>query len=143
MASGHDGTVPLGALLGDAYQAVMDFVLGRLAVEGFTDVRLAHLAIFQHLDPDGTRIGELAGRTRLTNQSVGYLVDSLEELGYVERVAVPGDRRGRIVRLTARGWEEMAACGRALAEIERDWATLLGAHEFGQLRDMLSKLRKP
>src|SRR3984893_17581673 len=34
------------------------------------------------------------------SQSVGYLVDSLEEFGYVERVTVPGDRRGRVVRLT-------------------------------------------
>jgi DNA-binding MarR family transcriptional regulator len=140
MASGDEEDVPLGSLLRAGYEAVMDYVLGRLATEGFADVRPAHLAIFQHLDPDGTRIGELASRARLTNQSVGYLVDSLEEFGYVERVAVPGDRRGRVVRLTLKGWEEMAACGRALTEIEKIWSEQLGAQRFGELRRILAEL---
>lgn len=143
MASGDQDEVPLGSLLRNGYQAVLDYVLGRLAAEGFADVRPAHLTVFQHLDPDGTRIGELASRARLTNQSVGYLVDSLEELGYVERIGVPGDRRGRIVRLTAKGWEEMAACGRALAEIEEIWSEQLGAQRFRQLRRMLGELHQP
>jgi acetamidase/formamidase len=52
---------------------------------GFDDVRPAHMAIFQNLGPDGARIGELAERAKLTNQSVGYLVDYLEQHGYVER----------------------------------------------------------
>lgn len=140
MASGDEEDVPLGSLLRAGYEAVMDYVLGRLATEGFADVRPAHLAIFQHLDPDGTRIGELASRARLTNQSVGYLVDSLEEFGYVERVAVPGDRRGRVVRLTLKGWEEMAACGGALTEIEKIWSEQLGAQRFGELRRILAEL---
>jgi DNA-binding MarR family transcriptional regulator len=120
----------------------MDFVLAHLAAQGFADVRPAHLAVFQHLGPpDGVRIGELATRARLTNQSVGYLVDSLEELGYVERLPDPTDRRVRVVQLTARGWEEMAACGAALADIEKLWADQLGAARFRQLRQMLVELR--
>ncbi len=43
------------------------------------------MAIFQNLGPEGARIGELAERAKLTNQLVGYLVDYLEEHGYVER----------------------------------------------------------
>lgn len=143
MTSGQQPDVPLGVLLRDGYEAVMDFVLARLAAEGFADVRPAHLAVFQHLGSGGVRIGELAVRARLTNQSVGYLVDSLEELGYVERVPDPADRRARVVQLTARGWEEMAACGTALAEIEKLWAERIGPQRFRQLRKMLVELRQP
>jgi len=143
MASDPQPDIPLGVLLRDGYEAVMDFVLARLAAAGFADVRPAHLAVFQHLGPDGVRIGELAVRARLTNQSVGYLVDSLEGLGYVERVPDPADRRVRVVQLTARGWDEMAVCGAALAEIEKLWAERLRPQRFRQLRKMLGELRRP
>lgn len=141
MANDHP-ELPLGALLRDAYEAVMDFVLARLAEDGFADVRPAHLAIFQHLSPAGSRIGELATRARLTNQSVGYLVDALEALGYVQRVDDPEDRRGRLVRLTPHGEDEMAACGRALADLEQSWSDQLGADRFVELRRMLVELRQ-
>ena len=67
----------------------MEYVQARLEQMGFDDVRPAHMAIFQNLGPDGARIGELAERAKLTNQSVGYLVDYLEQHGYVERRSDP------------------------------------------------------
>jgi len=61
------------------------------------------MAIFRHLRPEGSRIGEPAERSQLTNQSVGYLVDYLEEHGYVERRAAPRNRRASLVCLTEKG----------------------------------------
>ena len=86
--SGHTRrlrSADLGTLMRTGYHRTMEYVQARLEQLGFDDVRPAHMAIFQNLGPEGARIGELAERAKLTNQSVGYLVDYLEEHGYVER----------------------------------------------------------
>ena len=83
----------LGTLMRTGYHRTMEYVQARLEQLGFDDVRPAHMAIFQNLGPEGARIGELAERAKLTNQSVGYLVDYLEEHGYVERRPDPANRR--------------------------------------------------
>lgn len=120
-------------LLGAGYRQIVACVHARLAEAGFDDVRPAHMTIFQHLRPEGSRIGELAERAQLTNQSVGYLVDHLERRGYVERRPDPTNRRATLVCLTERGWEEMRACGRILDELERALAERLGPERLARL----------
>ncbi len=117
---------------------MIDYVHRRLAEAGFDDVRPAHMTIFQHLDPEGSRVGELAERTQLTNQSVGYLVDYLEEHGYVERRADPTNRRATLVCLTEHGWDEMRACASILDEIEAALSHSFGATRLVQLDALLT-----
>jgi len=66
----------------------------------------AHTAVFQHIEADGSRLTDLAERAQITKQSMGYLVDYLEERDYLERHADPSDRRATIICLTDRGWAE-------------------------------------
>ena len=130
----------LAVLLRTGYQGIVERVHARLARAGFDDVRPAHMTIFQHLRPEGSRIGELAERAQLTNQSVGYLVDHLEQRGYVERRPDPTNRRATLVCLTERGWEEMRACTRILEELEAEFARQLGARRLRQLHELLVDL---
>jgi DNA-binding MarR family transcriptional regulator len=127
-------------LMRAGYHRTMEYVQGRLEQRGFDDVRPAHMMIFQHLRPEGSRIGELAERALLTNQSVGYLVDYLERQGYVERRADPTNRRASLVCLTDRGWHEMAACAGILDELDAELAERLGAQRLEQLHDLLVEL---
>lgn len=122
------------------YQAIVAHVHDRLADAGFDDVRPAHMTVFQHLRPEGSRIGEIAERAQLTNQSVGYLVDHLERRGYVERRPDPTNRRATLVCLTTRGWDEMRACARILDDLDRALAGRLGGQRLAQLQDDLADL---
>src|SRR3712207_137977 len=92
---GTDETEPLlGALLRMPYQVMMtDAVEPGLAAAGYADIRSAHLPVLQALTwhPAGLRATDLAARSRITKQSMGYLVDHLQAGGYVERVADPID----------------------------------------------------
>src|SRR3982074_2425673 len=94
----------IGILLRIAFHAVVQGVTEGLARAGFDDVRPAHSAVFQPLKAEGSRLSALAEGAQMTNQSMGYLVDYLQERGYVERVPDPSDRRATLIRLTERGW---------------------------------------
>lgn len=124
------------------FQEVVSRVSAGLAEAGFDDIRPAHTAVFQHIKAEGSRLSELAERAQLTKQSMGYLVDYLEERGYLERRPDPSDRRAALIRLTERGWDETRAALRIIAEIERDWARRLGKRRMAQLRELLTELAR-
>jgi DNA-binding MarR family transcriptional regulator len=142
--SGHTARLRAGndlaMLMRTGHQRVMEYVQARLEQMGFDDVRPAHMAIFQNLGPEGARIGELAERAKLTNQSVGYLVDYLEEHGYVERRADPRNRRATLVCFTQRGWDEADACARILDKLDEELASRLGADKLQQLQGLLAEV---
>src|SRR5258708_514701 len=103
----HDDGRRIGELLRVPNQAVVAHCHRALNAAGFTDLRAAHMPIFMYIDhpPAGTTITILAERAQITKQSMGEVVDYMEKRGYVERIPDPVDKRAKIVRLTARGWE--------------------------------------
>jgi len=129
----------LGILMRTGYYRTMEYVQARLEQLGFDDVRPAHMAIFQNLGPEGARIGELAERAKLTNQSVGYLVDYLEEHGYVERRPDPTNRRATLVCFTERGWDEADACAKILDQLDEELTQRMGAERLEQLQALLAE----
>jgi DNA-binding MarR family transcriptional regulator len=130
----------LAMLMRTGHHRVMEYVQARLEQLGFDDIRPAHMAIFQNLGPDGARIGELAERAKLTNQSVGYLVDYLEEHGYVERRPDPRNRRATLVCFTERGWDEADACARILDHLDEELVRRMGAAKLQQLQGLLAEI---
>jgi DNA-binding MarR family transcriptional regulator len=109
----------------------------RVVAAGYGDLRPGHGCVFGNIDPDGSRLTDLAERARMTKQSVGEVASDLEARGYVERVSDPHDGRAKIIRLTDRG-REAQAIGRALIEdLERDWGERFGADRVAALREAL------
>jgi DNA-binding MarR family transcriptional regulator len=135
-----EGGRHLGVLLRDAWHSFIEELFTRLAAGGFDDLRPAYSPVFQHLERSGTRIGVLAERAQMTNQSMGYLVDALEKRGYVERRPDPGDRRAALVVITNRGRDEIAAARRLIAEIEHEWEDRIGSKRMAALREALEAL---
>jgi len=109
----------------------------RLAASAYADIRPAHGCVFGHVDPDGSRLTDLADRAHMTKQSVGEITTDLEQRGYVERVPDPSDGRAKIIRLTARGREAQALGWRLIDEIEHEWAERFGAGRIAALRETL------
>ena len=69
----------------------------------YAGTRAAHLAVFPHLDLEGTRLTELARRMGVTKQAVSQVVDDLERLEAVERQPDPEDGRAKRVVFTDKG----------------------------------------
>jgi DNA-binding MarR family transcriptional regulator len=64
--------------------------------------------------------GELVALSTLTRSGVGAMVHRLEEAGLIERLPDPGDKRRRLLQLSARGARRMRdACGACDDEVGR------------------------
>ena len=140
--SSRDERPNVGILLREPFQDVIRRVSAGLAAAGFDDLRPAHTAVFQHIEANGSRLTDLAERAQITKQSMGYLVDDLEQLGYLERRPDPTDRRATLICLTERGWDEVQTALAIIAAIEDEWASRLGKDRMRQLREALIELRR-
>ena len=58
--------------------------------------------------PDGLRMSEISTMLKVSNGNITGIVDKLTDEGLALRVAVPGDRRAQMVRLTPKGHELFA-----------------------------------
>lgn len=103
-------------------------------------LRPAHFRLLRFPGPDGLRPTELARRLGTTKQAINPLVNDLESWGYVARHPDPEDQRGRVLRLTDRGWQLLDTIRALHAEIERDWEARLGPARYRAFREALGEI---
>ena len=131
---------PFIRLLDTALDQFVDDLAARVADTEFSDIRVTHGCVFGNIDPEGSRLTELAERARMTKQSVGEVTTDLEQRGYVERAPDPADGRAKIIRLTERGHEAQTLGFELIAEIEREWGERIGEERVAALRDALEAI---
>jgi DNA-binding MarR family transcriptional regulator len=136
----QDNDYLIGSLLAIPAEALEHEVYARYAQAGYSDVRLVHSPIFRHLPPQGCRVTELARRGRMTKQAAGYLVDTLVEHGYLERVPDPTDGRAQIIKRTAKGWEINRLARQYVEEVQAEWTREYGEENMQQLLTLLRDL---
>ena len=127
-------------LLGVAFDDFCEQLERRLADTPYDDIRITHGCVFGNIDPEGTRLTDLAERARMTKQSVGEVTSDLEQRGYVERVADPSDGRAKIIRLTERGRAAQALGVGLIDELEQEWGERFGAERVAALREALEAI---
>ncbi|MFJ3623258.1 MarR family winged helix-turn-helix transcriptional regulator [Streptomyces iakyrus] len=96
----------------------LEYILGRaLEAEcGISHLTFEVLLILGRAGEPGLSMGAIAQEQVLTTGGATRLVDRMVASGLVERVEDPGDRRARLVRLTALGEETTVAAARAHVE---------------------------
>jgi DNA-binding MarR family transcriptional regulator len=99
----------LGILLALAYQQFVSELHQDLAERGFDDLARSDGYVFRALDSEPLTTSVLSDRLGITKQGAGQLVEDMTRRGYVESGPDPKDRRARLLRLTARGRDALAA----------------------------------
>jgi DNA-binding MarR family transcriptional regulator len=83
--------------------------------------------------PEGLRMSELSRYLRVSNGNVTGIVDRLTDEGLALRIAVPGDRRAQVARLTPEGIRAFDT----LATAHEAWIDeLLGALDASEIETM-------
>lgn len=89
---------------------------------------------------DGLTMTELSRYLMVSNGNVTGIIDRLAEIGFVDRLAAPGDRRAVVVRLTGRGVEAFARMAESHAGWVDDLLSELSRSEVGLMIGKLDRL---
>jgi DNA-binding MarR family transcriptional regulator len=132
----------LGALLRVPVEELRGRMLAALHENGFDDLIPAHLLVLRRPGPDGLRPIEIAEQAGMSKQALNYLLGQLEELGYLERVDDPDDRRSKRVRMTERGWGARKTMRAAVGAAEAEFVKAYGKRDLEALLDLLGRLNE-
>jgi len=132
----------IGATLNLLTQAVNHRVVQTLHAQGFTDFRPTFHPVFQWCKAEGSRLTELAELIGVSKPSMKEIIDVLVQLGYLERVPDPRDRRATLIRRTARGWEVNRIARDVVVAVQQEWSQALGTERFAQVLESLRILTR-
>ena len=127
------------SMLGQAYSALGFHIVEGVVGAGYPQ-KPKHSAVFAQISPDGSRLTELARAANMTPQAMGELVDELVDMGYVVRRPDPADGRAKLIVLTERGRDAVAAGRQTIEGIEEQVTAILGERGHRELRRLLSRL---
>jgi DNA-binding MarR family transcriptional regulator len=100
----------------------------------------SYAGVIIHLDLAGSRLTDLADRAGMTKQAMGKLVDELEAVGYVYRIADPIDGRAKVVCFSSSGIKLLQDSETVVNAIWQSYAELIGEENLIKLRDQLEDL---
>lgn len=86
----------------------------------------------------GVRVSELSSTLHITSAAVTQVINSLEEKGYVERLANPKDRRVVLVRPTSKGGDLINQAYKEHIGYLSDFVGFLGEGDSKELIRLLS-----
>jgi DNA-binding MarR family transcriptional regulator len=126
--------IPLARLLGMAFRQLVDDLHVRLVERGWHDVRESYGFVLLAVRDRDTTTTELARLLGVSKQAVSKLLDMMEDGRYVHRSAATDDGRVKTVALAPRGRDLLAAVEAIYAELEAEWAGVIGATALEQTR---------
>ncbi len=132
--------VPLARLLAVAYRQLIDGLHHRLAELGWDDVRPSYGFVLLTLRDRQASVSELAALLGVSKQATSKLLDQMAEGAYVTREVSTSDARQLAVALAPRGRELLAVVERIYAELESEWASVVGASKVERLRGTLTQV---
>jgi DNA-binding MarR family transcriptional regulator len=127
------------SLLGQAYSLLGFRIVDGVVGAGYPQ-KPKHSAVFAQINPDGSRLTDLARRANMTAQAMGEVVDELVDLGYVMRTPDPSDGRAKLIVLTDRGRDCLAAGRETIEGIEERITAILGDRGHRTLRRLLARV---
>lgn len=130
--------MPLARLFAIAFRSLLERVHERLAEQGYHDVGsgFGYVLLAARERPlTGNDVATLMG---VSKQAASKLIDAMETARYLERRDHPEDARAKLLRITPQGKRLLGAVERIYAELEAEWAGVIGAAELQRLRTSLT-----
>jgi DNA-binding MarR family transcriptional regulator len=123
---------------------LMGFLLHQVrtafAAEDWGGLRQSHFRVLISVPPEGITITDLAERVGMTKQGCGQFVTQLVDSGHLAVESDPTDRRTRVVRRTASGWDMARKVTARNLRLEEQWADRVGVRRYQVFRGVLEQL---
>lgn len=120
-----------------AYRWLIDELHRRLFERGWTDVRPSYGFVLLSLRDSAMTPTALAQRLDITKQAASKLAEAMIRVDLVDSSPHGTDGRQRDLSLTARGLKLLAEVEEIYAELEQEWADLIGR---GRVEDVRASL---
>lgn len=134
--------VPLARLFAMAFRYLIDELHARLVDKGWPGMRPPYGFVLVAARERPLTSGAIAELMGMTKQAASKLVDAMEGEGYVSRRVDGGDARAKRVELTPLGRKLLAAVEEIYADLEAEWAEVVGRPRVEAVRaDLLAVLR--
>jgi DNA-binding MarR family transcriptional regulator len=133
-------TTDLGILLALAYQEFVRELNAALADQGYDDLGTSDGYVFRALAQAPLTTSGLASRLGISKQGAGQIVADMTRRGYLTSRADPEDGRARLLELSARGRQALAAAHRFHRRYEQRLARRHGRDAAATLRELLTAL---
>jgi DNA-binding MarR family transcriptional regulator len=124
----------LAILLAAGYRSLTERLAAAMDAHGIEDMRPSFGFVIRAVAAEQPTITRLAEILDVTKQSASGLADEAERAGFIERTAVPGDRRSRHLRLTAKGEMVRATALAASEQLERELQEDIGPRALAGMR---------
>lgn len=139
MSKKLDTSNHIGLLAEVPYSALIDDLYAHQEKQGFKDIKPAHGVVFNHIG-DGARITDMAMAANTSKQNMKYLVEYLEERGYVKKNVDRRDGRAYLFTLTAKGKRYQTSAAEVIEKTENRWAKKIGKDKMKKLKKLLAEL---
>ncbi|ROP38924.1 MarR family winged helix-turn-helix transcriptional regulator [Saccharothrix texasensis] len=125
-------------LFARSFRLMTDRFHERLAGQDLEPLRPAHGFAFRYLavQPSATAV-DLAAHLGVSKQAATKTVAELVDWGYVHRSPHPTDRRAHALTLTGKGRAYLRLADALWAELEAEFAAVVGAGQLAVLRHAL------
>lgn len=131
--------IPLTRLMAMAFRALIDDLHLHLARHGWKDVRPAYGYVLLAARDGSITVTEVAALLGMTKQAASKLIETMVREGYLRRGEHPEDARSKQLRLSPRGTRLLETVEAIYADIEAEWAAVIGAPALGRMRADLTK----
>jgi DNA-binding MarR family transcriptional regulator len=124
----------LAILIAAGYRALTERLAEGMDARGIDGMRPSFGFVIRAVAAEQPTITRLAELLDVTKQSASALADEAERAGFVQRVPVPGDRRSRHLRLTAKGRKVRTTALAISDQLEREIEADVGPRALAGMR---------
>jgi DNA-binding MarR family transcriptional regulator len=132
--------VPLARLFAMGSYSLVSQLHERLAERGFDEVRPAFAFVLLASREQPLTGNDVARLMAMTKQAASKLVDAMEEAHYLVRKPHPEDARAKLLHIGTKGKRLLEAAEQIYAELESEWAKVIGVHRLHAMRRDLTEV---
>lgn len=103
-------------------------------------LQAAQARLLDLIPPSGGRVTDLAAAMRISKQGLGQVATQLADMGCVDVLPDPADKRAKLVRRTSRGDDIRQAMRATIAQVQQRWCHEVGPERYTTFHDVLLEL---